>query len=472
MQWERAYWYRRPHKEVNGLVSDAKSSERTGVDAPSDRMNDASRQIFDAPRQAGGSLATAPTALRPAVTSELGRLRQVIVHRPGRELARLTPSNKDDLLFDDVLWLERAEEEHDAFSAALREQGVVVHHFERLLRETLAIEGARQFVLTAAFDEHLYGPALATALRDHLAGADPDDLYDVLVGGLTKSECLERMPVPESVAFGITRRRDFLITPLTNHLFTRDASCWIGPGVSENSMMHAVRRREAVNYQAIHRWHPLFAGVGFPLWSNGLESGLATMEGGDVLVVAPDALVVGLSERTTPQAVERLAARLFEAGAISRVVAIRVPRARAFMHLDTVLTMADVDTFMKYAGLGEPDCFLIEPAARPVSGRPPLAISALTDGLDAALARALGTRSVRVLTTAQDSYAAERDQWNDGCNLLAVRPGVVLAYERNTTSIAYLRDNGIEVVPVPGSELGRGRGGPRCMSCPIVRDDL
>lgn len=465
MRHSRAYWYRRPHREVNGLVSDAISAGKNGADGADNRIIGAHRRD-DAAQPAAG------VALAPRVTSEVGQLRHVIVHRPGRELARLTPSNKDDLLFDDVLWLERAEAEHDAFAAALREQGAVVHHFEQLLRETLAIDAARDFVLTAAFDEHLYGPALAAALRSNFASATPDDLYDVLVGGLTKSECLDRMPVPESVAFGVTRRRDFLITPLTNHLFTRDASCWIGTGVSENSMMQAVRRREAVNYQAIYRWHPLFAGVGFPLWSNGLESGLATMEGGDVLVVTPDALVVGLSERTTAQAVERLAARLFEAGAIKRVVAIRIPRARAFMHLDTVLTMADVDTFMKYEGLGEPGCFLIEPAPRPVSGRPPLAITALTDGLDAALARALGTTSVRVLTTNQDSYAAERDQWNDGCNLLAVRPGVVLAYERNTTSIAYLRDNGIEVIEVPGSELGRGRGGPRCMSCPIIRDDL
>lgn len=402
------------------------------------------------------------------VTSEVGQLRQVIVHRPGRELGRLTPSNKDELLFDDVLWLERAEEEHDRFAAALRDAGAVVHHFEELLRDTLTVADARAFVIDAVCDEREYGPALAHALRSYLSLLPTGDLYEALVGGLTKAECLERMPVPESVVFGVARDTDFLLLPLTNHLFTRDASCWIGAGVSENSMRTPVRRREAVHYQAIYRWHPLFADHDFSVWTDGLESGPATMEGGDVLVATPDALLVGVSERTTAQAVERLARRLFDDGAMARILAVRLPRRRAFMHLDTVLTMADHDTFMLYEGLGDPECFLIEPG----DDRHPLRIARQQAGLPAALAAALSLPQVRVLTTAQDAFAAERDQWNDGCNLLAVRPGTVVAYERNQASIGYLEANGIEVIPVPGSELGRGRGGPRCMSCPIERDDI
>ena len=402
------------------------------------------------------------------MTSEVGQLRRVIVHPPGIELARLTPSNAEELLFDDSLWLERADQEHDAFAAALRACGAEVLYFDRLLRETLASASARGWVLGQTFDDRTFGPALAEALQAHLAYASVGELYDVLVGGLTKEEALERMPVPESVVFGIARPYDFLVTPLTNHLFTRDATCWIGDGVAVNSMKHIARRREAVNYRAILRWHPLFAGTGHRVWSEDVETGNATIEGGDVLVVSPDAVLVGISERTTPQAIERLAMRLFAENAVKRIVAIRLPDRRAFMHLDTVLTMVDVDTFLLYADLPEPECYLVEPGDIDL----PLRTTRLRDGLASSLAVALGVDSVRVLSTEQDVFARERDQWHDGCNVLAVAPGVVVGYERNQASIADLRAGGIEVIEVPGSELGRGRGGPRCMSCPIERDRL
>lgn len=404
---------------------------------------------------------------RLSVTSEVGRLRRVIVHRPGKELARLAPSNAERLLFDDVLWLERAEAEHDVFATTLASAGVQVLHFERLLRQTLRREEARRFVLDEIVDERTFGPGLSEMLRGVLADADPSTLYDVLVGGLTKREALERMPIPDSVPFSIAADDDFLVTPLTNHLFTRDATCWIGDGVSINAMKHRARRRETVNYRAIIRWHPLFAEAEHRVWSDGLKAGDATIEGGDVLVVSPDALVVGISERTTPAAVERLALRFFAAGALKRIIAVRLPARRAFMHLDTVMTMVDEESFLLYRHLPEPECFVIEPGTE----RWPLQITHVDGGLREALRLAL-RRDVRIISSRQDAFASERDQWNDGCNVLAVAPGVVIGYERNQASIADLRAGGIEVLEVPGSELGRGRGGPRCMSCPIERDDF
>lgn len=401
------------------------------------------------------------------VTSEVGQLRRVIVHRPGLELARLTPSNAEELLFDDVLWLERAEGEHDQFADALTSAGAEVLHFDDLLRRTLAVPEALAWVLRETIDERTFGPSLAHSLREYLDYASPDIVYRVLVGGLTKAETLERMPMPESAVFSMAHDHDFLVTPLTNHLFTRDATCWIGNGVSVNSMSHHSRRREAINYRAILRWHPLFASSEFEVWSEDLETGAATVEGGDVLVPTAASLLVGISQRTTPQGVERLALRLFERGAVDRIVAMRIPDRRAFMHLDTVLTMVDEESFLVYGDLPEPECYLIEPG----NGGPPLRTTLLTGSLEESLAVAVG-RDVRVLTTAQDSFARERDQWHDGCNVLAVAPGVVVGYERNQASIADLRAGGIEVIEVPGSELGRGRGGPRCMSCPIERAPL
>ena len=399
---------------------------------------------------------TSPGSATPGVRSEVGRLRTVMLHRPGPELKRLTPRNNDELLFDGLPWVDRAQEEHDAFAAVLRSRGVEVLYLSELLTRTLQDADAREQAITLTLADLRLGVRLRRYLRDLAADLDPGDLAGVLTAGLRNDE----VDGSGSLVAALLPDQEFLVHPLPNLLFTRDSSVWVQDRVAVTSLAMHARRRETQLTELIYTFHPRFSGVErIHGW------GLEHLEGGDVMALADGVLAVGVGERTTPAGAERLARTVFDEGLAHTILAVPIDQDRATMHLDTICTMVDTDAVVMYPNVAHRLSALTVRAG----DHGDLDVEPPAPFLEAA-ARAMGIDRLRLIDTGLDPVTAEREQWDDGNNTLAIEPKVAVAYERNEETNSRLAAAGIEVLAIAGSELGSGRGGPRCISCPISRD--